>query len=170
MNMYMKQKVFSWGDKFNIYDAEGGELYSVWGEVFSLGKKLHIEDMYGRELAYIRQKLVTFLPKFFISRDEHQVAEVVKKFTFLRHKYEIRGLEWVAEGNFWSHEFQIRSMDGHIVAEISKKWISWGDSYEISVTQGEDAVNVLAVVLVIDACIQMENDAASSSASASSSN
>ena len=167
MEMYMKQKVFSWGDKFNIYDAEGGELYAVWGEVFSLGKKLHVEDMYGRELAYIQQKLLTFLPKFFILRDNQQVAEVVKKFTFLRHKYEIKGLEWIAEGNFMSHEFQITSADGHVVAEISKKWFSWGDSYEISVSRGEDPINVLAVVLVIDACIEQENDAASSSASSS---
>ena len=167
MKMYMKQKVFSWGDKFNIYDAEGGELYAVWGEVFSLGKKLHVEDMYGRELAYIQQKLLTFLPKFFILRDEQQIAVVVKKFTFLRHKYEIKGLEWIAEGNFMSHEFQITSADGHVVAEISKKWFSLGDSYEISVSRGEDPINVLAVVLVIDACIEQENDAASSSASSS---
>lgn len=167
MKMYMKQKVFSWGDKFNIYDAEGGELYAVWGEVFSLGKKLHVEDMYGRELAYIQQKLLTFLPKFFILRDEQQVAEVVKKFTFLRHKYEVKGLDWTAEGNFLTHEFQIKSNDGHVVADVSKKWFSWGDSYEISVSRGEDPINVLAVVLVIDACIEMEDNAASSSAASS---
>ena len=44
MKFYIKQKVFSWGDKFSIYDANGNERYLVQGEVFSFGKKLHLLD------------------------------------------------------------------------------------------------------------------------------
>ena len=41
MKLYMKQKVFSWTDKFNIVDEQGNERYYVEGELFSWGKKLH---------------------------------------------------------------------------------------------------------------------------------
>ena len=36
-NLYMKQRVFSWGDKFAIYDEYGNEKYFVEGHVSSFG-------------------------------------------------------------------------------------------------------------------------------------
>ena len=64
MKLYIKEKVFSWGDKFFVKDALGEDKYVVQGEVFSLGKKLHIYDMLGREVAFIKQELLTWLPCF----------------------------------------------------------------------------------------------------------
>ena len=40
MKLYIKEKVFSWGDKFAVKDASGRDKYVVEGEVFSWGKKL----------------------------------------------------------------------------------------------------------------------------------
>lgn len=37
MNLYMKQRIFSWDDKFSIYDAVRNERYYVEGEVFTFG-------------------------------------------------------------------------------------------------------------------------------------
>ena len=59
MKLYIKQKVFSWGAKFNITDENGEERYRVEGEVFTLGKKLHVYDMSGEEVAFIQQKLLS---------------------------------------------------------------------------------------------------------------
>ena len=39
MKLYLKQKVFSIGDKFFIYDENGEEKYRVEGEFFPLAKK-----------------------------------------------------------------------------------------------------------------------------------
>jgi uncharacterized protein YxjI len=48
---------------------------------------------------------------------------------------------------------------------ISKEWMTWGDSYELSISNPQDEIVALAVVLTID-CVM----AAQSSAAASSSN
>lgn len=56
MNLCMKQKVFSWGDRFTVWDENGNDRYYVRGEVFSLGKKLHLTDTAGAEVAFIQQK------------------------------------------------------------------------------------------------------------------
>ena len=45
MKLYLKQKVFSWGDSFTVYDENGNDKYYVEGEIFSFGKKLHIYDL-----------------------------------------------------------------------------------------------------------------------------
>ena len=33
----IRQRIFTWGDKFDVYDAAGNTLYTVEGEVFTLG-------------------------------------------------------------------------------------------------------------------------------------
>ena len=92
MNLYIKQHIFTWGDKFSVYDDAGNEKYHVEGEIFSWGKKLHLCDLQGRELAFIEQELLTFLPKYHISRNGVELAEVVKEFTFFKHEYSVNGL------------------------------------------------------------------------------
>lgn len=48
MKLYIKEKVFSWSDKFFVKDDSGRDKYAVEGEVFSWGKKLHVCDMLHR--------------------------------------------------------------------------------------------------------------------------
>ena len=62
MKLYIKQKVFTWGDQFTVKDERGEDRYYVEGEVFSFGKKLHIYNMAGREVAFVKQELFTILP------------------------------------------------------------------------------------------------------------
>lgn len=159
--LYIKQKVFSWKDKFSVYNAFGEDVYRVEGELISFGKKLHIYDIYGNETAFIHEKVFSLLPKYFISRGGADIAEVVKKLTFLKARYEIPAFGWTVQGNFTDHNYTIESSGG-TVATISKKWFSWGDTYEIDAAQGTDPVNVLSVVLIIDAVLSRQAAAASS--------
>ena len=52
MKLYIKQKVFSWGAKFRIFDEYENDKYSVEGEVFTFGKKLHLYGLNGKVPAY----------------------------------------------------------------------------------------------------------------------
>ena len=82
MKLYIKQKVFSWTDKFYVKDINGQDRYYVEGELFSWGKKLHVYDMNGNEAAFIQQKTFSFMPTYFVFVNVRQVAEIVKEFTF----------------------------------------------------------------------------------------
>ena len=157
MKLYLKQKVFSWGDKFSVYDENGTPRYQVRGEVFTFGKKLHLCNLQGEELAFIHQKVFSFLPKYYISRNGIDVAEVVKHFTFFKQEYSVEGLGWQVQGNFWDHAYEVTG-GGRTIAEVSKRWFSWGDTYEIDIADGLDEIMALAVVLVIDACIEAANN------------
>lgn len=165
MKLYIKQKVFSWGAKFRIYDEYENDKYSVEGEVFTFGKKLHLYASDGNELAYIHQKVLSFLPQYFVNRNGEDIARVIKEFTFLRQEYTVEGPGWTVEGDFWAHEYQIYSERG-VVANISKHWFAWGDTYEIDIADGVDEVMALSVVLIIDAVIDSQK---SSSAATNSS-
>lgn len=157
MKLYIKQKVFSWGDKFRIYDEYENDKYYVEGEVFTLGKKLHLYSPVDGELAYIHQKVLSFLPKYFISRNGIDVAQVIKEFTFFRQKYTVEGLGWTVSGDFLAHDYDI-SANGRRIASISKHWFTWGDTYEIDIASDADEIMVLCVVLIIDAVIAQSNN------------
>lgn len=162
MKLYIKQKVFSWGDKFRIYDENGNDKYYAEGEVFTLGKKLHLCDQNGSELAFIHQKVWSFLPKYFISQNGADVAQVIKKFTVFRQEYTVEGLGWTVKGNFWAHEYEITAED-RTIASVSKQWLTWGDTYEIDIVNYADEVMALCVVLIIDAVISQSGGSVSAS-------
>ena len=157
MNFYLKQHVFTFGDQFTVYDRNENPRFLVEGEVFSFGKKLHIYDPAGNELVYIEQKVFSFMPKYYIYRNERVVAEVVKEFTFFKQEYIINGLGWHVSGDVFDHEYSLD--DGtRTVATVSKQWFTWGDTYEISIDDSVEPILALAVVLVIDACLESKND------------
>ena len=74
MNLYIKQKVFTWGDQFTVKDAQGRDRHFVEGEVFTFGKKLHILSPDGREEAFIEQQLFTWTPRYRVYIGGRQVA------------------------------------------------------------------------------------------------
>lgn len=156
MKLYIKEQVFSWGDKFFVKDALGEDKYVVQGEVFSLGKKLHIYDMHGREVAFIRQELMTLLPCFSVYSGSTQV-QVKKELSFLVPRYSIGGLGWEIEGSFWEHEYRI-TQNGIPIVTISKEWMTWGDSYELDIQSPADEIIALAVVLTIDCVREAQNN------------
>ena len=133
MNLYIKQRIFTWGDKFSVYDENGNEKYYVEGEVFIFGKKLHLYDLAGNELAFIEQRL----------------------FTFFKHEYTVNGLGWSVHGDFFDHDYEVED-NGTMIASVSKEWFTLGDVYEIRFGAGVDEINALAVVLVIDAFIDAQ--------------
>lgn len=157
MNLYIKQKVFSCGDRFTVYDEYGNERYGVQGEVFTWGKKLHLFDLAGIECAFVHQEVFSFLPRFFIRRDGMDVAEVVREISFFHPKYTVKGLDWRVEGDLFAHDYAITDGASTIVT-VSKQWMTWGDTYEIRISPEIDEINALAVVLVIDACLEHNAD------------
>lgn len=38
MELYLKQHVFTFKDRFSVYDAAGNDIYYVEGELFSWGR------------------------------------------------------------------------------------------------------------------------------------
>ncbi len=156
MSLYIKQKVFSWGDKFSVYDENGNEKYYVEGAVFSFGKKLHVYNRFGEEVAFIEQKLFTFLPRYSIMRGGRELLEVVKEFTFFHPRYTVTGMNWTVSGDFFDHDYEITA-SGNVIASVSKEWMTWGDTYQIQIALGVDEITVLAVAIIIDACLDAKD-------------
>lgn len=160
MRYLMKQKLFCWGDDFRIQNDAGQEVFFVDGRAFSFGDKLSFQDMAGNELAFIRQKVLAWGPTYEISRGG-QVAAVVKKqlFTFFRCRFtvDVPGPDDLeAEGDFLDLEYRF-TRGSQVVAEVSKRWFAWADTYGVDIQDGQDDVLILASTVVIDMVCHGDN-------------
>lgn len=157
MKLYIKEKIFTWGDKFTVKDEAGNDKYVVEGEIFSWGKKLHVYDMQGYEVSFIKQEMLRFLPAYSVYHRGRQVAEIRKEFSFLFPRYTIDGLGWQIDGRFMAHDYEITKA-GRSIVTIRKEWMTWGDSYELDIRDPADEIVALAVVLTIDCVIEAQNN------------
>jgi uncharacterized protein YxjI len=115
-----------------------------------------VYDINGREVAFIKQEVWSFLPRFYVFCGGRQVAEIKKEFTFLFPKYSIEGLGWEIDGSFFAHDYRI-TKNGYPIVTISKEWMSWGDSYELNISNPQDELVALAVVLAIDCVLESDS-------------
>jgi uncharacterized protein YxjI len=149
----MRQKLFSLGSDFVIRDDHSRDQYFVDGTALSIGARLSFQDMEQKELAFIRQRVLSLGPTYEIFRDGELAATVKKElFTLFRCTFtvDVPGPDdLVAEGDFTDHEYVFRRGERE-VASVSKQWFSWSDSYGVDVNHDQDPVLILASTVVID--------------------
>ncbi|MER2063591.1 MAG: LURP-one-related family protein [Alkalibacterium sp.] len=152
MLLYIKQKVWSLSDRFTIKDNVERDMYYVEGEFFTFAKKLRLYNKDNEEQLYIEQSLWRLLPEYTLYEKGEEVATVKKDFAFFKNNYTILGPDWHIEGSVMAHDYVIKQ-GNTVIADINKKWLSWGDTYEINIYD-EASVNILlGIVIVIDAVI-----------------
>lgn len=153
MRYLMKQKFFSLGGQFNIKDESGVDVFVVTGAVFTFGHQLTFSDMNGNQLAFIKQKVFSWGPTYEIYKHGELFAVVKKElFTFFKHVFhvDVPGPDdLVAEGDFWDLEFAF-SRHGSVIAQVSRQWFTFADTYGVDINDGEDDVLILASTVVID--------------------
>ncbi len=158
MYLYIKQRVFSLGDKYDVYDENSNVVFNVQSEIFSFGAKLHLCNAAGMELYYIKQNFSLFLKKYEIYTGNSLYATVQQELSFFRPRLAISSIygDHEIEGDFFHFDFEIKRL-GMLVGSVHKKWLSWGDSYELYIPDGSDAAFFVALVIAVDNCVHNEN-------------
>ena len=150
MKLRFKQRFFSWLDSYDIFGENGEIAYTVKGQ-FAFAHTLKVFDAQGAEVGLLEQKIFTFLPKFIISVNGEEVGEIAREFTFFKPKYRIDFKGWSVSGDFFEWDYTVTDENENTVATVSKEIWEWTDTYTIDVKDPADALNVLMLVLAIDA-------------------
>jgi len=157
MKLYLKQKVFSWRDRFFIKDEDGNDRFSVQGEILSVGRKLHIKNVSGEQVAFIHQKVLSIMPHFFVEIDDREVCEIIKEVKLFKQGYRIEGLPLHVDGNFIGREYTLNSAEGQVM-RLTKKMISWGDSYELDIADPKDELLCLCITMALECVIEEQEE------------
>mgnify|MGYP001390668310 CR=1 FL=1 len=150
MKLLIKQHVFRWADTYDVYDEQQQPRYFVKGEVWSLGHVLHVYDAQRRELGVIRQRLLTWMPKFEIFLGGSLVGTLRREWTLFRPRYVLDSHGWAVQGDFFGWDYDVLRQNGR-VAHISKELFRWGDTYVLDIADPAAEQACLMIVLAIDA-------------------
>lgn len=150
MKLLFKQRMFSWFDSYDIFDERGNIAYTVAGQL-SWGHCFKISDAYGNYVGTVKERVLTFLPKFEIYIGEILCGFISKEFTFFKPKFNIDFNGWRVEGDIFEWDYRVVAPNGSVVAEVSKELFNWTDTYSIEIGNPQDSLAVLMLVLAIDA-------------------
>ncbi len=150
MRLLFEQRLFSWFDSYDIYDEEGNTVYTVKGEL-AWGHLLRIYDAQGNEIGCVREKILSWLPKFEMYCDDTYIGCIKKELSLFKPKFSIDYNGWQVEGDFFEWDYSIKSESGALVATVSKDVWRLRDTYVIDVWNQNDAIYSLMLVLAIDA-------------------
>ena len=161
---YLKQKVFSFGEKYNVFDKNQNLVYHIKGQVFSIKNKM---DMFKENqlVFHFERKLFRFLPEYTMFTPSGEALATIKKnFTFIRGKLTVNSSYGDMEvvGEIFQRDFTV-SKNGQEVMSVHKKWLSWGDSYEITIVEDEREAFYVALVILIDVIFHQSSGHSSSS-------
>ncbi len=154
MRYLIREKLLCFGDDFWIENESGRRLYKIDGRAFTLLRnKLGIEDETGRELGFLRERLVSLRKAYEIHVSGKHVATVRKDLlSFFRCSFtvDVPGPDDLeAQGDIFDHEYAF-TCGGAVVATVSKKWFTLRDTYSVEIADGRDPILVLASAIAID--------------------
>ncbi len=150
MKLLFRQRLFSWLDSYDIYDEARNTVFTVKG-VLAFKHCFKVYDADGNEVGMIREKVLTFLrPRFDLVIHGVEAGGIVKEISLFKPKFTLEFRNWQVQGDWLEWNYRILSPAG-VVAVISKRILSWSDTYEIDVQNADDALDALMVVVAIDA-------------------
>ena len=150
MKLLFKQRFFSWFDSYDIYNEAGQTVYTVKGQL-AWGHCLKIYDARGMEIGTVKERILTFLPKFEMYLGDQYIGCISKEFTLFRPKFNIDCNGWQVDGDWFEWDYQILDVSGRVVVNVCKELFNWTDTYVIDVDDPQNALCALMLVLAIDA-------------------
>ena len=153
MKLYLRQRIFSFADNYDITDENKTPVYKVKSKLFSFGTKMRVMTPDEQEVYFINQKVWHLMPHYQIEKNGTPVGMVIRRFGF-RPRFDMEGElgAYSIRGNVWAFDFEIVKGE-QVVAVVHKKFFSMTDSYEISVMDDSLQDIIITLVLVFDTCI-----------------
>lgn len=157
--LYIKQKVFKITDHYPITDSEGRECYYVDQDFRFIGHTVHLAAANGQRIFTVDRQLFKLLPRYLVHFTNGQTITLQSRFTFLRRRIDILSDSYnlTVEGNFMDLRFSIYN-NGIEIGSIKRAYISWGDTFELTILDERFETVVIAVMIAIDRLIDEQQN------------
>lgn len=151
MKLYIRQRLFSWTDSYDVYDETGRARYSVKTDFLAFGHQIHVFDVRtGQEVGSIHQKLLRLLPEFEILLGGRSAGSVRRQLTLLTPRYQVDYRGWRVSGNILGWDYRVTEGENTVMT-ISKRILQLTDTYELNYSRPEWELPGLLLVLAVDA-------------------
>lgn len=134
------------------YEVSSGNTvkYKAKKKLLAAGADFDIFDAAGNKIGLVDQKVMNMVKTFELTLNGQKCGSVKKKFPALTKdmNYDERG--WKLDGDALGMSFKFTDAAKNVYATVKKKVLAVGDTYEITVTNDEDELLVVALTVVID--------------------
>lgn len=155
--LYMKEKKISLVGKYKVFDEQDRVKFTVEGSFIKIPKRFKVENSQGKEVAEVAKKLISLRPKYTIYINGKEVVTLKKRLAAIGSKYKINSEDIEVKGDWWNYNFKVLRK-GKQIAKVSKKLLSWGDSFVMEVNDDRDETLIVALVVAIDRMMDDEDD------------
>ncbi|MPQ44322.1 LURP-one-related/scramblase family protein [Clostridium tarantellae] len=152
-NYYVKERMFAFGAKFDVYDKNGKEIFYAEADKFDIGKNISIyKSDGGRKVLYMEQQIRIGAHKYEVfDLDGIHVATIKKE--FMTPVYNISGKygNIIMESNsIFGRNYNVFK-EGVIIGAIEKEWNIFGkDRYSLIVKDKDYTIFLVGLLIMID--------------------
>ncbi len=154
MRYHLRERAWHLTEDFLVRDDAGHAVFEIRGKFFHIGDDLLMFDRHtGQEVLHIKQRVLSLLPHYDISRDGVRLASVHEQFRFFGERFKVEGdngMVFHVNGDIWRWNFTVSDSYGNLMGQVSRQLSIFRDSYAVDVAPGVDAAFIIALAVVIE--------------------
>ncbi|NLC96036.1 MAG: hypothetical protein GX675_00485 [Erysipelotrichaceae bacterium] len=152
--LYFKQKIIKITDHYEVYNENQEIEYYVDQDFKFIGFSVNVTDAKRDYVFNIEKEILSIFPKFYINFRDGSNITMKSRFSMLRKKIDIESddLSLRLEGDYFNYDFTVYNED-EAIAVIKKKFLSFSDTYELTIFDDYYTDIILAVTIGVD-CIK----------------
>ncbi len=153
------QNPYTFKETFYVFDEMQEAKYMVKGRLISSTHNLSLYDTGGKILlGRVREKHITFRSPFSLEHNPKdfvieiggkKLGKMKSRYAFGKSKFEFTFNKWVVQGNISGLKYKIVSGQQTIM-EINEQLGTIGDTYHVDITNPNDEILCILVLLAID--------------------
>jgi uncharacterized protein YxjI len=154
MRYHLRERAWHLTEDFLVRDVAGHAVFEIRGKFFHIGDDLLLFDCQtGQEVIRIKQRVLSLLPRYDISRNGVRLASVHEQFRLFGERFKVEGDDgqvFHVDGDIWRWHFTVSDSHGHLMGQVSRRFSLFRDSYVVDVAPGVDASFIIALAVVIE--------------------
>ena len=152
--LYFKQKIIKMTDQFLIYDEYEKPIYKVDQDLKLIGHSVNVLNLENEDTFKIERQLLKIMPRYTVTFSDGREFIIKQNFKLFKINVSLISSDFDLEikGDFMSLNFNINS-GRNLVGVITKKFLSFGDSFSVEVLDSKYQDALVAISIVLDRII-----------------
>lgn len=145
MKLHIKRKAISMDGYLEVKNQEGITQFFCYGSFIGEPRQFVITDQNQKNVGYIRS-ITALDQKNFEVEDGRQTIRLIH---IKRGTYIIDQADWFLKENTRGRRYELQTGKSTLF-KLRKRWLTWGDHYELEIEDEPDAVMAIGFFIVID--------------------
>lgn len=157
MKLYIKQKIFTLTDTFDIYDENNYKKYFAKCDFTLMLHQLRIYQN-NKQIGHVAEHFKFLEPEFSFYLNNDYIGNIVKEMTLFRPKYHLNFNDWRIEGDFFGLDYEVFDSRGNIIMSFYKEFFALSDCYCLDIKDERNEQLCLLIALAVDLAVCTQKD------------